>query len=141
MPTVFTRYLIEVRWLVATENILIPVVKKPRPEASVEFVQQLTRTLELDNGNVTLLHVGSSETMPFVRYPLDGSWTWNRVQFEGERTDSILQVAENIDADLIVMTTDGPDRLFDEFRGTTSERVLGKAQCPVALIPVDSEDP
>jgi len=48
---------------VTLKNILIPMVKKPRPESSVEFVQQLIRSLELESGSVTLLHVGASETM------------------------------------------------------------------------------
>ena len=40
--------------------------------------------------------------------------------------------------DLMVMTTDGPDGFLDGLRGTTSERVLRKAHCPVADLPVGS---
>jgi nucleotide-binding universal stress UspA family protein len=39
-------------------------------------------------------------------------------------------------ADLIVMTTDGPDGFLDGLRGTTSEHVLRRAHCPVAVLPV-----
>lgn len=123
---------------IALRNILIPIVKKPRAEEGVRFVQQLIHNLDIEFGSVTLLHVGQSETMPFVQHPLNGGWAWNRVRVEGERTDSILQVAEDIEADLIVMTTDGPDRFLDGLRGTTSERVLRRAECPVAVIPVES---
>lgn len=120
------------------QNILVPIVKKPRPEAGVQFVRQLTQSLELAHGTVTLLHVGPPESMPFVEHPLEGGWIWNRVRVDGERVESILQVAKEIDADLIVMTTDGPDRFLDGLRGTTSERILRKANCPVAVIPVES---
>ncbi len=75
--------------------------------------------------------------MPFVQHPLDNGWTWERVRLDGDRTDTIVQYAKDIDADLIVMTTDGPDRFLDGLRGTTSERVLRKAHCPVAVIPVE----
>ena len=123
---------------VTLKNILVPVVKKPRPESSIEFVQRLTQSLELESGSVTLLHVGSSDTMPFVKYPLEGGWKWNCIREEGDRTETIVKVAKNLDADLIVMTTDGPDRFLDGLRGTTSERVLRRAHCPIVVIPIDS---
>jgi nucleotide-binding universal stress UspA family protein len=124
--------------MVTLENILIPVVKKPRGEPSVEFVQKLISSLDLVTGSVSLLHVGPSETMPLVQHPQSNGWTWNRVRLEGERTETIVQFAKDIDANLIVMSTDGPDRFLDGLRGTTSERVLRKAHCPVAVIPVES---
>ncbi len=123
---------------VTLKNILIPMVKKPRSEPSVEFVKSLIHSLDLVTGSVTLLHVGPSETMPFVQHPLSNGWTWNRIRLEGERTETIVQFAKDLDAHLIVMTTDGPDRFLDGLRGTTSERVLRKAHCPVAVIPVES---
>ncbi len=123
---------------VTLKNILIPVVKKPRSEPSIEFVKSLIRSLDLVTGSVTLLHVGPSETMPFVQHPLSNGWTWNRIRLEGERTETIVKFAKDLDAHLIVMTTDGPDRFLDGLRGTTSERVLRKAHCPVAVIPVES---
>ncbi len=122
---------------VQLRNILIPIVKKPRPAASIQFVQQLIDCMGGDSGTVTLLHVGSSDSLPFVQYPLEGAWTWKLLRIDGNRIDTILQVAEDTEADLIVMTTDGPDRFLDGLRGTTSERVLRKAKCPVAVIPVE----
>jgi nucleotide-binding universal stress UspA family protein len=56
----------------------------------------------------------------------------------GEPADAILQTATELRADLIVMTTDGPDGFLDALRGTTSERVLRKAHCLVANLPVGS---
>ena len=123
---------------VTLQQILVPVVKKPRSESSIQFVQKLIQSLDLPAGKVTLLHVGPSETMPFVQHPQNDGWTWERVRLEGERTETIAKYAEEIDADLIVMTTDGPDRFLDGLRGTTSERVLRRADCPVAVIPVES---
>ena len=76
--------------------------------------------------------------MPFVKHPLEGGWKWNVVREEGDRTETIVKVAKDLDADLIVMTTDGQDRFLDGLRGTTSERVLRKAHCPVVVIPIES---
>jgi nucleotide-binding universal stress UspA family protein len=49
-----------------------------------------------------------------------------------------LKKAESLEAGLIIMTTDGPDGFLDGLRGTTSERVLHQAHCPVAVLPVGS---
>jgi nucleotide-binding universal stress UspA family protein len=76
--------------------------------------------------------------MPSVKVPIDTDWTWNRVAKAGEPADTILQTAAELPADLIVMTTDGPDGFLDALRGTTSERVLMKGRCPLATLPVGS---
>lgn len=126
--------------VVTLKNILIPMVNKPTADGSVEFARKLIHSLDLPNGSVTLLHVGPAETMPVVKYPLSNGWRWNSIRLEGDRTETIVRFAKDIDANLIVMTTDGPDRFLDGLRGTTSERVLRKAHCPVAVIPVHPLD-
>ncbi len=45
------------------------MVKKPRAEESVRFVVELIHNLGVTAGTVTLLHVGESDTMPFVQHP------------------------------------------------------------------------
>ena len=76
--------------------------------------------------------------MPACRIPTDTGWRWNRVAETGNPVDVILKKAESLDAGLIIMTTDGPDGFLDGLRGTTSERVLHRAHCPVAVLPVGS---
>lgn len=119
-------------------NILIPATSKPRPQPSVEASARLIRNLQLPTGVVTFLHVGPAAEMPSVKLPEDTGWTWNRVARAGEPADIILQTATELRADLIVMTTDGPDGFLDGLRGTTSERVLRRACCPVANLPAGS---
>ena len=119
-------------------NILIPVASKPRPQPSVEAAARLLRTLQLPAGTVTLLHAGPAAEMPSVNVPNDTDWTWKHVTKAGEPVDTILQTAADLSADLIVMTTDGRDGFLDALRGTTSERVLRKARCPLANLPVGS---
>jgi nucleotide-binding universal stress UspA family protein len=122
---------------ISLRNILIPITNKPRPQPSVEATVRLIRNLELPAGEVTLLHVGPPAEAPSVKLP-DTNWTWNSVAKGGEPAETILQTATDLRADLIVMTTDGPDGFLDGLRGTTSERVLRKARCPVANLPVGS---
>jgi nucleotide-binding universal stress UspA family protein len=123
---------------ISLRNILIPVTIKPRPQPSVESAARLIRSLQLPTGMVTLLHVGSTSEMPLPRLPVVSDWTWNRVAKVGEPADVILQTAMELRADLIIMTTDGPDGFLDALRGSTSERVLRQARCPVANLPVGS---
>ena len=126
---------------VTLNHILIPVAKKPRAESAVRFAQDLISSLNLSSGTITLLHVGTSETMPFVQFPVIEGWRWNRVRVEGDPTERIVNFAKDEEAQLILMTTDGPDRFLDGLRGTTSERVLRKSHCPVAVIPMSPSLP
>lgn len=53
----------------------------------------------------------------------------------GPVVETILEVAEKIRPDLIVMATAGHNGLFDDLRGSTTERVLRDAPCPLLAIP------
>jgi nucleotide-binding universal stress UspA family protein len=123
---------------VSLKEILIPVTSKPRPQPSIEAAERLIRSLDLPDGQVTLLHVGDEAEMPACRLPTHTGWRWNRVAEAGNPVDVILKKAESLEAGLIIMTTDGPDGFLDGLRGTTSERVLHQAHCPVAVLPVGS---
>jgi nucleotide-binding universal stress UspA family protein len=120
------------------KNILIPVASKPSPKPALEAARRLIGNLKLPAGTVTLLSVSPTGEMPPLDLPADTGWTWNQKVVEGEPVEEILKTAEDINADLIIMTTDGPDGFLDGLRGTTSERVLWKAKCPIANLPVGS---
>jgi nucleotide-binding universal stress UspA family protein len=125
--------------LVSLRNILIPITSKPRPQPAVDIVASLIRNLQLPPGTATLLYAGAPGDAPAVTVPDDSGWTWNRMSKPGVPTDVILETAQSMNADLIVMTTDGPDRFLDGLRGTTSERVLRKTRCPIANLPIKSD--
>ncbi|MEI7776868.1 MAG: universal stress protein [Verrucomicrobiota bacterium] len=123
---------------VTLNNILVPVSDKPNAQPAVEAVIRLIEKLELPEGTVTLLRVSPQEGKSALHLPEKSRWTWNEIVLKGEPAQVILQTAKRLNADLIVMTTDGPDGFLDGLRGTTSERVLSKANCPVGNLPVDS---
>jgi nucleotide-binding universal stress UspA family protein len=49
--------------------------------------------------------------------------------------ETILGVADEIGADLIVMGTKGNQGFLDALRGTTSEQVLRKSMIPLLAVP------
>lgn len=53
----------------------------------------------------------------------------------GEPYKEILKVIKGIDIDMIVMGTFGKARIDRFFFGSTTERVMRKASCPVFVIP------
>ncbi len=123
---------------ISLKKILIPISNKPRPLPAVEAVARLIHNFQLPPGTATLLHVGTAPEMPAVKVPEDTGWTWDRLTVAGEAVEMILQRAAELDADLIVMPTEGPHGFLDGLRGSTSERVLRKARCPVLSLPVGS---
>jgi len=122
---------------VGLKKILIPIAGKPYPNESLDFAKRLIESLEQPQGTVTLLHIGTLDTLPLVQPPDIEGWNWDALTLPGNPADRILQQAELMEADLIIMTTDGPDRFIDNFLGTTSERVLRSARCPIVVLPVE----
>jgi nucleotide-binding universal stress UspA family protein len=54
---------------------------------------------------------------------------------EGKPEKTIVETAEKIGIDLIVICTDGRDNIKDFVTGTITEHVINHASCPVLVIP------
>ncbi|MGE4343831.1 MAG: universal stress protein [Geoalkalibacter sp.] len=54
----------------------------------------------------------------------------------GQAVGTILTLARELDADLIVMGTHGKGRLHYTFLGSVAEKVLHRAKCPVLAVPL-----
>lgn len=54
---------------------------------------------------------------------------------KGKPDEAIVEVAEKLGVDLIVMCTDGKDNLMDFVIGTITEHVINSAPCPILVIP------
>lgn len=120
---------------VTLDRILIPIDRRPRPGPAIEFARALVRALNDDGGVFDLLHVGERGQAPAVELPDEAGWTSEKHYESGDTVDAILRVAEKQSAELIVMTTRGPNGILDSLRGTTTEKVVRGANCPVLAIP------
>jgi nucleotide-binding universal stress UspA family protein len=123
---------------VSLRNILIPIAQTPRPGPAVHAAVRLARGLNCARGTFTLLHVGPAGAMPTVDCPELAGWEWTRITLQGDVIPTIVATASKIQADLIVMSTDGRYGFLDALRGSHSERVLRQTSAPLLTVPVGS---
>jgi nucleotide-binding universal stress UspA family protein len=120
-------------------NVLLPIDFAPSPAAAVEAARRLAWALQCSAVTFTLLHVGGGGEMPAVGIAVgieeQPGWTWCQVTREDDVVDTILAVARECSADLIVMATAGRHGFLDALRGSTTERVLRSGALPLLAIP------
>ena len=123
---------------VVLPRILVPVDRAPAPQSAVNAVTALLEGLGCAKATVTLLYVGEERDVPRVRITERPGWHWAQVARRGEPVEEIIRAADERAAVLIAMTTAGHHGFLDAFRGSTTERVLRRASCPVLAVPVAS---
>jgi nucleotide-binding universal stress UspA family protein len=115
------------------DRVLVPVTAAPSAEPAIAAAKELTGSLGVPEARVTTLFVGEGDDAPLVGdLPM-----LIRV---GNAPDAIAAAADEIEADLIVMTTEGRHGVVDAFRGSTTEQVVRRAPCPVLAVPVPVTD-
>jgi nucleotide-binding universal stress UspA family protein len=116
-------------------RVLLPINHEPNPFWAPRFTEAILHAFDVNEAEVTLLHVGSERDVPVVTPSENQRWTWKTVVKPGKPVDEILAFARQTDVDLIVMTTEGHHGFLDALRGSTTEQVLRHADCPVLMIP------
>lgn len=114
---------------VRLRNVLIPVDDDPDPAGAIAVAQALSRTLQQDT-RFHLLHIGGAGSMPAHR--LEGA---AEIERSGHVVETIVEVADEVRADLIVMATAGHKSFLDAIRGSTTEEVLTKAKRALLAVP------
>jgi nucleotide-binding universal stress UspA family protein len=118
-------------------NVLIPIDHRPSPHAAVREAQRLCRTLATPEIALHLLYIGESGDMPAIEVETMAPFKVTRAARSGDVVDEILAAAAECQADLIAMATAGHQGFLDALRGSTTERVLRHAPCPVLAVPAD----
>lgn len=57
----------------------------------------------------------------------------------GQITDSIIRIAHDKKADLIIIGTQGISNILDQWLGTNAQNVIESAECPVLVIPENAK--
>lgn len=114
-------------------RVLIPIDHKPAPAYAVETIMGFARKLAGIDAEERLLHVGQAAPevgkadAPQRRMPV--------ALRKGDPVGAIVDVANDWPADLIGMATAGHNGFLDALRGSTTERVLRRAPCPLLAVP------
>ena len=118
-------------------NLLIPVDRTPDASAAIEFARRMAEIGGDGKTKISLLHVGETD-MPPVQAVTGDRWTFAPMRREGEPVAEILAAAKLVGADLIVMPTAGRSGVFEVLSGSTTERVVRQARCPLLAVPASN---
>ena len=118
-------------------NVLIPVDHEPNPAAVIADIAVFVHGLTGAEGEARLLHIGADA--PRVQHPADPHRLLPVDIRKGDPVEAINNFANEWPADLIVMPTAGHVGYLDALRGSTTERVLRQAPCPVLAMPAGGQ--
>jgi nucleotide-binding universal stress UspA family protein len=118
-------------------NVLIPVDHEPNPAAVIADIAVFVHGLTGVEGQARLLHIGANA--PRVQHPADPHRLLPVDIRKGDPVEAINNFANEWPADLIVMPTAGHVGYLDALRGSTTERVLRQAPCPVLAMPAGGQ--
>jgi nucleotide-binding universal stress UspA family protein len=140
IPALFTTqgargFVSQINGDIQLRRILIPVDFSPSPHEAVETVLGFVGLMGGDAYALHLLHVGHT-VPPLPAESSDGLLLPPVILRSGNVVDAIVNAAIEFDVDLIGMPTAGQHGVLDALRGSTTERVIRHAPCPVLAVPV-----
>ncbi|MGE3917092.1 MAG: universal stress protein [Hyphomicrobiaceae bacterium] len=107
-------------------EVVVPVAREPSPRRALRVLEGMLAPLA---PSLRLVHVG--ETAPWL---LDERGDPRQVELRhGPVVETVLDLARG--ADLVAMPTAGHHGFLDALRGSTTERVVAEAPCPVLALP------
>lgn len=105
----------------------IPMVAQNHPSSKVQAAININKNEAIDEL--------AAFTKDFIeRSGIDSKKTSQRVEY-GFPAEKIVEIAEEINADFIVMGTKGASAILDKWLGTNAQKVMQSAPCPVWIIP------
>ena len=135
VPTAVRGFVAEEDGRICLRRILIPVDRRPSPQAAVVYASRAAAALGDGPVEIFLLHVGDGAEFPALELPEGPDFAWKRLTGSGEVVDEIARAAEEHDVDLVVMATAGREGILDALRGSVTEQVLWQVPCPLLAVP------
>lgn len=123
---------------VRLRRILVPVDHEPDGQRALEEGFFLAQGFECPQVDFTLLHAGTERGMPTLFLLHHPEWQWDKRVVAGDAVEEILAMSRSWGPDLIVFATQGHKDYRDTLYGSTTERVLRAAQCPVLAVPEEA---
>jgi nucleotide-binding universal stress UspA family protein len=119
---------------VRMRRVLVPVDHHPGPARQLQQLARLLRTLDVREVDVRLVHIGTG-AFPECAPPEVAGWRFTQESVGGELLATIVDMARDWQADLVAMGTRGHEGVLDSLFGSTVERVVRQADCPVLTVP------
>ena len=120
---------------ISLQRLLLPISIQPPSQPAIDAASALISELSAPPVTLTLVHAGKEPNVSVLELPQKAGWSWNQLFGKGDPVEWILAAGAEFDVDLIVMATKAQDSLLDMLRGSTTERVLRGARCPLLAIP------
>jgi nucleotide-binding universal stress UspA family protein len=134
VPARMRGFVDQARGEVHLRRVLIPVDHEPKPAAAVGTIMRFVHALAGADVGERLLHVGRNP--PQVQRHSEPHHPIPVAIRHGDVVEAIIDAAADWQADLIGMATAGHHGFLDILRGSTTERVLRQAPCPLLAVPV-----
>lgn len=116
----------QTRGAIRLRRVLVPVDHSPPAGPALRRALEFCRKVSDKQIEYQLVHFGEPPK-------IEGMQVGARK--ESDIVDGILRAAAEIGADLIAMVTAGHRGMLDALRGSTTERVVRHARCPVLAVP------
>ena len=109
------------------KRILIPICRQLSPQPAVTAAIELLKTCKVEDATITLLYIENACDAPAVNTTTHDLALGVTQEIRlGDPVENILDVAQEIDADLVVMST--------------TEQVLRKLTCPLLAVPMNKHE-
>lgn len=117
------------------KEILVPIDHKPKPQQAIDAALAFLKKFGTDQTKIHIFHVWEEGNMPYYDIPEDAKYDSRCKPKTSSIKLEIINEAKEIDADLIVMATEGEHGFMDMLFGSTSEQVLINSPCPILSVP------
>jgi nucleotide-binding universal stress UspA family protein len=120
---------------ISLKRVLIPVDREPKPAASIGIIMGFAHALAGIDVEERLMHVGRNP--PQVQHHAEPHRPIPVAIRHGDVVETIINAASDWPPDMIGMPTAGHHGFLDALRGSTTERVVRQAPCPLLAVPVN----
>ncbi|UCE87256.1 MAG: universal stress protein, partial [Deltaproteobacteria bacterium] len=117
-------------------RILLPVDRHPSPVGAIAYAARAAALMGDPPVEISLLHVGDAADLPELDLPDSEICRFERLARAGDVVREIAKAARETRADLIVMPTLGREGVLDALRGSITQQVLRRVQCPMLAVPM-----
>lgn len=117
------------------ERVVIPARSSAELNSVYEALVGLfedSDEIELDIHVVAVVEEGDEKS---IEKPSKAGWKWHTLYRQGSVVEALTRAVEEVDADLLAMSTDGQDSLLDALVGTRAIQAMRLSQIPVLIVP------